>query len=133
VIKTSVPRAAFSRREAEKGLQIPVAGFRSTSLAVLVLRPVEFVPYLRRCVAESPASLAPREGPIDSGALLVGLAIPNVGFLSKQSQVGEPAGPKAFARIQTELDLRLIEPASVFGRVVYGESIPQVAPSFFTE
>ena len=54
-------------------------------------------------------------------------ASPSCDFASERGEVTDSAATEAFARDQACLDLRDIEPASVLGRVVDGETTPEPA------
>lgn len=64
-----------------------------------------------------------RANPIDA-------AIPGRRFSSPHREVGEAPPPQALARRQADLDLRLIQPAAVFRRVVGREKAPDLVAEF---
>ena len=65
--------------------------------------------------------------------LLVGLAIPKSGFMLERLQIREPSCAETLTCVKIKLNFRLIEPAPMFGCVVYRESIPQAAPLLLAE
>ena len=89
----------------------------------LVLRPRERV----ACITKLFTRGFPVELPIDFDVSAVRAAIPRAAFLAERGQIGDSALAEALPGKQTDLDFRLVEPASVFGRVVYGEPIPEGA------
>ncbi len=84
-------------------------------------------------VLEHLSGLLPREAPVDLRPLLVGLAVPSLGFPLQFSQIWNPARAQTLPREQAEFDLRLIEPASVLRGVVYGQPIPNLSALLIAE
>ena len=58
---------------------------------------------------------------------------PGSGFAPQVAERGDSSLTEALAAEQADLDLHLIQPASVFGRVMYREPVPQPAAVFFPE
>ena len=52
---------------------------------------------------------------------------------AQRGDVPDPASSQALAAEEADLDLGLIQPASMFGRVVHGESIPQPSAGLFAK
>ena len=73
------------------------------------------------------------ESPVDLRPFLMGCARPTLGFPLQDLQIRNPPLAQALSRVQAELDLSLVEPASVFGRVVNGEPIPKISAFLLTE
>lgn len=84
-------------------------------------------------VAELLACFCACEPPVDGDAVAVHLAVPGLGFPSKLAERRDSASAQTLAAEQADLDLRLVEPASVFGRVMHGEPVPQPAADLFSE
>jgi hypothetical protein len=59
----------------------------------------------------------PAEDPVDSDSITVHVAVPGATLTPQSLQIRDPSGAKALTREQTDFDFRLIEPASVLGRV----------------
>src|SRR5450756_1555625 len=78
-------------------------------------------------IVERLPGLPARELPVDLGPPTVGLAVPGPRFRLQRVQVRYPSLAEALPRVQAEFDLRLIQPASVFGGVVYREPVPKAA------
>ena len=74
-----------------------------------------------------------REPPVDLGPLLVGLPVPGLGFPLQRLQIRNPSRAQTLPRVEAEFDLCLIEPTSVFRRVVYGEPVPDVSALLLAE
>lgn len=75
-------------------------------------------------VTEQLPGLLSREPPVDLGPLLVGLPVPGLGFPLQCLQIRNSSRAQTLPRVEAELDLRLIEPTSVFWRVVHPEPVP---------
>ena len=88
---------------------------------ILVLRPRERVV----CITKLFARGFPVELPIDEHAGAVGPAIPRAALAAQRRQIRNSALAEALPGKQPDLDFRLVQPASVFGRVVHGEPIPK--------
>src|SRR6266852_8530899 len=104
---------------------VRAANQRSTrfSQEALVLRPRERV----ACVTKLFACGFPVELPVDEHASAVRPAIPRAALPAECRQIGDSSFAEALPGKQADLDFCLVEPASVFGRVVHGEAIPQGA------
>lgn len=76
---------------------------------ILVLRPRERV----ACITKLFARGFPVELPIDECASAV--------LPAERRQIGDSSLAEALSGEEADLDFRLVEPASVFGRVVHGE------------
>ncbi len=83
--------------------------------------------------AELLACLCACGPPVDGDAVAVHLAVPGIGFPSKVAEGRDSALAQTLAAEQADLDLRLVEPASVFGRVMHREPVPQPAADLFSE
>jgi hypothetical protein len=64
------------------------------------------------------------KSPVDSDLLAIHPAIPGARFPLQRLQIGYTSFAETLAGQQADLDLRLIQPASMSGRVVDGEAIP---------
>jgi len=73
------------------------------------------------------------EPPVDLRPFPVGRAIPGLGFLLQLRQIRDPARAQTLPRVHAEFDLRLVEPASVFGSVMDLQPIPKIAALFLAE
>src|SRR5664280_1214631 len=65
------------------------------------------------------------ELPLDSDAAAIGTAIPGFDLAAEHSDIPDPALSQALAAEEADLDLGLVQPASMFGREVYGKAFPQ--------
>jgi len=90
---------------------------------LLVLRPRERV----ACITKLFACGFAVELPIDFDAGAVRPAIPRAAFPAERRPIGDSSLAEALPGKQADLDFRLVEPASVFGRVVHGEAVPESA------
>ena len=108
----------------------PVASGQSVHQGLDLLRPAATG---RHLIAKRLASLAPRKLPVDRRSLAVGLAIPRCGLSLQEPQIQESPGAQTLPRVQAQFDLRLIEPASMFGCVVYGEPLPEATALLLAE
>jgi len=100
----------------------PVASGRSAHLRMNLWRAASTG---RLLIAKGLASLTPRKLPVDRRSLAVGLVIPCSGLPLQEPQIQEPPGAQTLPRVQAQFDLRLIEPASMFGCIVNGEPLPE--------
>ena len=69
----------------------------------------------------------------DRVAEAIDSAIPGKGFAAQGFQVGDAPIAKTLARINTDFDFGLIEPASMNGRVVNSETSPDFTTRFLTQ
>ena len=60
-------------------------------------------------------------------------SIPSFGLTAQVHDVPDPAFAEALAAEKTDLDLRLVQPASMFGRVVDGKALPQPSARLFAK
>ena len=60
-------------------------------------------------------------------------AIPGADFSGERLQLRNAPYTEALSRRQADFDLGLVEPASMSGRVVHGEPIPDFAASLFAD
>ena len=86
-----------------------------------------------RLVLEQLPGLLSREPPVDLGPLLVGLPVPGLGFPLQRCQIRDPPRAQTLPREHAEFDLCLIEPTSVFRRVVHGEPTPEIPALLLAE
>ena len=70
---------------------------------------------------------------MQADALVIDDAAPGFSFALEFFEVGDASLAEALTRPQRELDLRLIEPAAVLGRVVNSKALPDVERKFFVE
>src|SRR5487761_581470 len=77
-------------------------------------------------IAELVPGVAPGELPVDLDAGAVHLPIPCPRFPLEREQVGNSALAKTLPGIQTNLDLRLIQPTAVLRCIVHRQAVPQV-------
>ena len=89
---------------------------------LLGLRPPERV-FL---VAELATSGFPVEDPVDFDSITVHAAVPGATLTPQSFQIRDPSGAEALTSEQTDFDFRLIEPASVLGRVMHREAVPDL-------
>src|ERR1035437_9309524 len=75
-----------------------------------------------RLVLEHVPGLLSREPPVDLGPFLIGLPVPGLGFPLQRCQIRNPPRAQTLPREHAEFDPRLIEPTSVFRRVVHAEA-----------
>src|ERR1035441_9762409 len=94
----------------------------AVSSAELGLRPPERV-FL---VAELAASGFPVEGPVDFDSITVHAAVPGATLTPQSFSIRDPSGAEALTREQPDFDFRSIEPASVLGRVMHRETVPDL-------
>jgi hypothetical protein len=73
---------------------------------------------------ERATSLFSGKLPLDSDFVAIGAAVPCFGLAAECSDVPNSACPQALAAEETDLYLGLIQPTSVFGRVMNGETFP---------
>ena len=99
------------------------------NLTDLVLRPPDGFPFIAELVPGGSAV----ELPVDSGVAAVDVPIPGTDFPAQFFQVGDSPGARTLPRQEADLDFGLIQPASVFWRVVNGESIPDFAADLLAE
>jgi hypothetical protein len=76
-------------------------------------------------VTELSASRFAVEPPVDFGADTIDPAIPGAGLLAQSPPIRNAPFTQALPGKQTDFNLRLIEPASVSGRVMNAEPIPE--------
>ena len=86
-----------------------------------------------RLVLEYLPGLLSREPPVDLGPLPIGLPVPDLGFPLQRLQIRNPPRSQTLPRVEAEFDLCLIEPTSVFRRVVYAEPVPDVSTLLLAE
>ena len=86
-----------------------------------------------RLVLEHLPGLLSREPPVDLGPFLIGLPVPGLGFPLQRCQIRNPPRAQTLPREHAEFDLRLIEPTSVFRRVVHAEPIPDIPALLLAE
>ena len=82
-------------------------------------------------VAELATSGFSVEGPVDFDSIAVHAAVPGATLTPQSFQIGDPPGAEALAGEQTNFDFRLIEPASVRGRVMHREAIPDLTAELY--
>jgi len=63
----------------------------------------------------------------------IGTSIPSFGLTAQVHDVRDPAFSEALAAEQANLNLSLIQPASMLGRVMHGEARPQPSARLFAE
>src|ERR1022692_4729065 len=73
------------------------------------------------------------ECPIDRDAISVGSPVPGAGFRPENPDLAESALPQTLLGKEADLQFRLIQPTSVYRRVVNGEPIPQRPTLFLAE
>src|ERR1022692_2579550 len=73
------------------------------------------------------------ECPIDRAAISVGSPVPGAGFRAENPDLAESALPQTLLGKEADLQFRLIQPTSVYRRVVNGEPIPQRPTLFLAE
>src|ERR1017187_4217860 len=73
------------------------------------------------------------ECPIDRDAISVGSPVPGAGFPPENPDLAESALPQTLLGKEADLQFRLIQPTSVYRRVVNGEPIPQRPTLFLAE
>src|SRR5258708_17057042 len=66
------------------------------------------------------------ELPVDLESRAIDAKRPGARLAAKRPQVGDSSAPQTLPREQTDFDFGLIEPASMDGRVVHRESIPDL-------
>ena len=86
-----------------------------------------------RLVPEQMPGLLSREPPVDLGPLVVGLPVPGLGFPLQRTQIRNSSRAQTLPRVEAEFDLRLIEPTSVFWRVVHAEPVPDIPTLLLAE
>ena len=64
---------------------------------------------------------------------MVGATIPGFGLAAQCGNIADPAFPQALAAEEADLDLSLVQPASMFGRVMHSKTIPQPSTIRFAE
>src|SRR5664279_1963297 len=92
----------------------------------LVLRPRDYVTKLV-------SSVLTCKLPLDGDPVAVHAASPGPSLLAQASDVSDSAFSYALPGKQTNLDLRLVQPASMLGSVVRRKTLPQPAASFFSK
>jgi hypothetical protein len=65
--------------------------------------------------------------------VVVGATIPGFGLAAQCGNIANPAFPQALAAEEADLDLSLVQPASMFGRVMHSKTIPQPSTIRFAE
>src|ERR1022692_3210000 len=73
------------------------------------------------------------ECPIDRDASSVGSPVPGAGFRPENPDLAESALPQTLLGKEADLQFRLIQPTSVYRRVVNGEPIPPRPTLFLAE
>src|ERR1039457_6057363 len=73
------------------------------------------------------------ECPIDRDAISVGSPVPGAGCRPENPDLAESALPQTLLGKEADLQFRLIQPTSVYRRVVNGEPIPQRPTLFLAE
>ena len=66
--------------------------------------------------------------PVDSDPVTIHPAVPRTSFPLERAQMGYASFAEALTSKQADFNLRLIEPASMRGRVVEREAIPDPVP-----
>ena len=61
------------------------------------------------------------------------MAVPCTRFALECRQIRDAAPAETLSRDQSDFDLRLVEPASVCGHVVHGETVPDFIADLLTE
>jgi len=79
--------------------------------------------------ASSPAV----EFPIDFDAVPIHAAVPGAALLAQCLEIGDSSLAQALPRKEADFDLRLIEPASVGGREMNPEAIPDLFADLLIE
>src|SRR5665213_187711 len=80
-----------------------------------------------------PTRLLSGELPADSDVTAIHASIPGFGLTAQRNDVSDPTFPHALAAEQADLNLSLIEPACMFGRVVHREPFPEPSARFFAK
>ena len=73
------------------------------------------------------------ELPVDGYLVAVHFPVPGSGLLLQLSERRDSSSAQALTGEQTDLDLRLVQPAAVFGSVMHREALPQQAADLLTE
>ncbi len=84
-------------------------------------------------IAEFSPCLFSVELPLDLGAVAVGVAIPGADSLVEGLQVWNTPCAQALSLKHTDLYSGLVKPASMPGRIVNGEPVPDFAASFWAK
>lgn len=103
--------------------------FGRHNLDTLSLSQLKVVP----SVSELHACLSARELPVDSDVVAVHLPVPSFALPPQMAQRWNAALAQALSAEQTDLDLDLVQPASVFGCVTHREPVPQPPADPFYE
>src|SRR5271167_4961251 len=80
-----------------------------------------------------PTRLFSGEFPLDCDAVAIVAPIPGFGVSAEGSNVPDPAFAEALAAEEADRNLRLIKPASMLGRVMNGEPLPEPSARRFAE
>src|ERR1035437_4935252 len=73
------------------------------------------------------------ELPLDSDAAAIGTAIPGFDLAVEGSDIPDPALSQALAAEEADLDLGLVQPASMLGRVMHGKARPEPSSRLLAE
>ena len=80
-----------------------------------------------------PAGQFSGELPLNRDAVTICLVIPCLGLSAQRSDIPDPAISETLAAEEADLNLSLVQPTSMLGRVMHGEALPQPSASFFAE
>src|SRR5712691_2191251 len=84
-------------------------------------------------VTERFASVAAGEATADPQLVAVGATVPCGGFATEVWKVRDPSSAQALPTHHADLDLSLVQPASMLWREVKGEAVPQRFPALRTK